>query len=153
MEPEFTLEQFRKDKSEYEWQALQLQSSRNLFVPANDVPVESNHHSDTSDSSSSSSSSSESSSSQSATVRPTKSRREAPIFDEAEVGLYRSTWHVVLHHHPKGSSPVPPDIILTACGRKFQAVHFQRRDFLELQHHQALCTHPSCRKGWSAIGA
>ena len=149
IEPAFVLEQFRRQKSDFTWDCFQFGVQRQIFVPPNDRPEDSE----------ASSSSSESSSSSSASTAkhptaPAQSSRAAPVvYDEAEMGLYPSTWHVTLAFDPRTKSPLDPSIVLTACGRRFASQHFQPKSHLDLSPMQSLCTHPGCRKGWAAIGA
>ena len=147
-EPPFVLEQFQKEKSVFAWQYFQFAVKKSIFVPPNDQQLESD-----SSTSSDSESSSSSIGSASAQPKPSKVRRETPEFDEAEVGTYRSTWHIVVGS-PDGTSADDSTVIFTtACGRKFPSTQFTKRDSLDLSSHQSLCTHPGCRKGWTAIGA
>ena len=71
--------------------------------------------------------------------------------EEAEVGLHRGTWHILLER--PGFSGPPQDLIRTACGRKFSANTIQAQETLDFSPPQTLCYHPGCKKGWASIGA
>ena len=84
---------------------------------------------------------------------PKKSQaRQTPFesYDEAEVGTYRSTWHILARVAPTAKPDLP--LIGTVCGRKFPQELFFVQNQFELMPGQSICTHPGCRKGWKAIG-
>ena len=146
-EQSFTLEKFKKDADDHQWAFFsfhQKQAFEADLFDSGDLENASD--------SSSSTDSSESSSSTQEKNSESKTHRAVPgSFDEATMGLFRKTWHVVMNSPPEGD--LPPDWHwATACGRRFSPQHFTIHDELDLIPGQVLCTHPGCKKGWVSVG-
>ena len=137
-EQAFALEKFDKVAKQHDWQ----------FFNFLEHPVELGQLEPLSDGSSSPTLSSDSDGSQAC---PEPMRAAPAASEEAEVGLHRGTWHILLER--PGFSGSSEDLIRTACGRKFSANTIQAQETLDFSPPQTLCYHPGCKKGWASIGA
>ena len=131
-EQAFALEKFDKVAKQHDWQ----------FFNFLEHPVELGQLEPLSDGSSSPTLSSDSDGSQAC---PEPMRAAPAASEEAEVGLHRGTWHILLER--PGFSGSSEDLIRTACGRKFSANTIQAQETLDFSPPQTLCYHPGCRKG------
>ena len=159
VEPQFSLERFRKDKGHLEWQFFRFDKSDGLqqLVKLPDVPLEVLSE-DSSSEESSSSSSSEDSVEEPKPRQPKIPRKSvAPPLteaDEAIVGLHRRTWHVMM----MSDSPQPDlpcwqgQSLKTACGRFLTQMQVSASEAFEIAPGQSMCSHGGCRKGFQSIG-
>ena len=159
VEPMFTLEKFKKNVSDLEWnffsfsQSSSLQDLVDTTVAHDDTVVDLPSSGDESSSSTSSSSTS------SGSVRPPTAKRRGMALphDEAEecwYGLHRHTWHVMVRN-PVESDQLPHIhgiALKTACGRQLNASRMRVSMDLHLEPQQLLCSHIGCRKGFLLSG-
>ena len=128
-EPQFQIALYNKTAAEYQWRFFTFSDPSQQILFAEEFPEV---HPD-SDSSSSVESGSSDPSSSGVEEAPKKSQaRQTPFesYDEAEVGTYRSTWHILARVAPTAKPDLP--LIGTACGRKFPQELFFVRDQFEL---------------------
>lgn len=160
LEPEFTLERFRKQVDSMTWNFFQFdqQSCLQLFVGASDPDPQPESSAEASDSSSESSDDSESS--ESVHAAPAFKKQKAvlhPPVDQAEecvFGIHRKTWHIMVSTTAVESqlpqwNGVP---LKTACGRQLIRSRIEVGDELKLAFGQSLCSHIGCRKGFISTG-
>ena len=159
VEPQFSVERFRKDKGDLEWKFFRFDQADGLqqLVTLPDTPLEELSEESSSDESSSSSSS-DGSVEEPKPRRPKIPRTAAASHlieaDEAIVGLHRRTWHVMMV-----SDSQQPDLpcwqgqsLKTACGRFLIQMQVSASEAFELAPGQSMCSHGGCRKGFQSIG-
>ena len=160
IEPQFTLEKFKKNVDIPEWNFFLFNTKSSLQCIA-DLPQQDELVSEGAESDVSSSSSSSSSDSSEEDVQPTAQKvlktGATDLGDSAEeaiVGLHRKTWHIMVSTTtPHADLPKWQGVDLkTACGRFLPHTKVLPGLEVDLTSGQALCSHVGCRKGFMCIG-
>lgn len=160
-EPQFVLEQFKKDLQPIDWQFFKftalgsIQELADCTNPVDSPELESSGSSSSSGcESSASSSSSSDEAAQPQKKRSVANRDDLGPADEILVGLHRTTWHVMTVAdvdntelpHWQGNA------LKSACGRFFPQIKVCPGMDMSLDTNQALCSHVGCRKGFKCVG-
>jgi hypothetical protein len=160
IEPQFTLEKFKKDVDVTEWKFFLFNTKSSLQCIA-DVPQQDELVSEGDESAVSSSTSSSSSESSDEDVQPTAQKvlktcatDIGESAEEAVVGLHRKTWHIMVSTTTSHADlPKWQGVDLkTACGRFLPHTKILPGLEVDLTSGQALCSHAGCRKGFMCIG-
>ena len=160
IEPQFTLEKFKKNIDIPEWKIFLFNTQSSLQCIA-DLPQQDELVSEGAESDVSSSSSSSSSDSSEEDVQPTAQKvlktgatDMGDSAEEAIVGLHRKTWHIMVSTTtPHADLPKWQGVDLkTACGRFLPHTKVMPGLEVDLTSGQALCSHVGCRKGFMCIG-
>ena len=160
-EPQFTLEQFKKDLPSINWQFFRfnvpspMQELANCSIPTDSPGLDSSGSSSSSgDESSASSSSSSAEAAQPQKKRSVSNRDDLGPAEEILVGLHRKTWHVMtVASVDNADLPHWQDKSLkSACGRFFPQIQVCPGIDMSLDTNQALCSHVGCRKGFKCVG-
>ena len=160
-EPQFALEQFKKELQPIDWQFFQFNALSSMQELADcTIPVDTPELDSSGSSSSSGCESSASSSSSSAeAAQPQKkrsiaNREDLGPADEILVGLHRKTWHVMTVADVENTE-LPHwqgKALKSACGRFFPQIKVCPGVDMSLDTNQALCSHVGCRKGFKCVG-
>lgn len=160
-EPQFNLEQFRKDLPSINWKFFRFNVPNPIQDLADCSTLTDEPELDSSGSSNSSGdeSSASSSSSSEEAVQPQKKRsvfhrNDLGPAEEILVGLHRKTWHVMtVASVDTTDGPHWQDKSLkSACGRFFPQIQVCPGVEMSLDTNQALCSHVGCRKGFKCVG-
>ena len=142
VEPEVSLEAFKKDIPSYEWQWFAFNS------PAGERVVEVDLPQSIEDDSSSSDSDSSESSAEPAEPRPTKAQ-ETSMVDEVLMVKFRTVVHASLGALDAMSQSTSRTCIRTACGRQIPSSDAVMID--SVSSTMDLCQHSGCRKAWASL--
>ena len=160
LEPNFTIEKFKKDVSSMEWKFFKFQSESALQVMVDDANIsdEPQLAAEESSDDSSATTSSDSSDSDQQQQPLKKSRVGCPqdhiSAEECIFGLHRKTWHVMIAaHQDTDQLPEWQGLALkTARGRNLHHSRVHVRMEVDLDPPNSLCSHAGCRKGFTSVG-
>ena len=160
-EPQFALEQFKKELQPIDWQFFQfnalssMQELADCTIPVDTPELDSSGSSSSSRcESSASSSSSSGEAAQPQKKRSIANREDLGPADEILVGLHRKTWHVMTVADVENTE-LPHwqgKALKSACGRFFPQIKVCPGVDMSLDTNQALCSHVGCRKGFKCVG-